>query len=317
MVEAEASYGAAPTMVLAEDGVLVLAAPEVDGEWVNDGDRGVTVRGGGKSGLSGSVDLVTEAFVATGAFSSSVTPPNIHDLMQASGHIATLDATPAAENYIYTPNSLVTDWTSVGAEVYIDGEKNILTGGYSDLVIESDSGEIPQWTFGLMGILAVETDLAVPAIVYSQVATQPMKAVNMTITIGDYLVAVVRSFRFAKNNTFDPRVDEQTADLHKGFVGVLGTPTLELSVERTALQATPFHKTTGLNPRELEKAATAIPITLEWGSALYGKVLITATLAELMDWDASREGNISTWDLTFALQRSTPTAADAYSIKQY
>ena len=141
MVEAEASYGAAPTMVLADDGVLVLEAPEVEHDWVNDGDRGITVRRSGKSGLSGSVDFVTEMLVGSGAFSASVVPPNIHDLMGAAGHIATLDATGGAENYIYTPDTDVLNWTSVGCEVYVDGEKKILTGCFSDLSITADSGE--------------------------------------------------------------------------------------------------------------------------------------------------------------------------------
>ena len=320
LVELEETYGTAPALAEAEDGVLVLEKPLPDVAYSISGERGGGSAPGtagrlkrvGKGGRYAEVDLVTEMIGPGSAYAAS-TVPHIHDLMQAAGHTVTVDETGGSESITYAPASAIADWESVAAEIYADGEKYPLNGVYTDLEIESEGGEVPTWTFSAQGRCGTVVDADVPSITYP--SDLPAKAVGISLSLGDYGSGKVRSFRFAKGQDISARTDENASDGHAGFAPGDRAPVLEVVVEKTDLEASPYHAAEGLDARALMEAATEIALSLDVGSIQYtNKFSVSASQAQLIEVGDDEDGSVPLWTLTFALNPSTPGGNDDYSI---
>lgn len=315
LVDVESVYGDGGTLTAADDGVLVLEQPVVSPEYAHDGARrgergpmALGIKRVGKSGLTGAVSLVTEPAGAGAAYAAAVFP-NIHKLLLLAGLDDTLDVTGSAESYTYIPGA----GDSGGLEIYTREQKYILAGAYTDLVIAAAGPEIPVAEFAVQGLLTKPTDSAVPAITYPSV--DPPKAEAMVVDIGDFLAAVVRSFTFSLNRSISPRMNQNAAGGHAGFVYGFGVPTLELEIEATDLQTTPFHKVAGLDPYVLAENATPLDLTLTVGSTQYNQYTIDANQAQLnAPIDDGEDGAAAIWTLSFDLLPSTPALKDNFSI---
>lgn len=314
LVKPEASYGAGGTPSASTDGVLVLERPSVEIDWAADGKR----RGEGgpmshgikrvpKSGAFAQLAAICEAH-GYGAAYSATNVPNIHDLAIAAGLAAEVDTTEDSETVTYTPGTAV----SAVVEAYERAQKFILKGVYADLNISADAGAVPVWEFPLVGIPTLPTDLAVPTITYPTV--QPPIAEGLTLSIGDFASAVVRSFEFALNRENTPRLDANAAAGHGGYsIGGIN-PTLEVLCEATALQTTPFHGAAGLDPYQLAEAATAIAVSLTVGATQYNKWTLSGTAAQLVDVADDEDGASAIWTLVFELNPTTSGGKDNLSI---
>ena len=319
MAKVEASYGAGATVVVGEDGWLVIEEPLPDISYGYGGERGKAAGSGAnlkraaKNGETCAVDLVGEFIGPGSAYAADNYAQGIHVGMQMSGHSATGDYTASSEKFTYAPVTVLGSWTSAGLEIYVDGEKYILKGAYSDLTIAAEDGGVPIWTFPTQALVTLPTDAAVPVITSYPSLVAPT-AVNIALNLGSFAGAVVRSFEFRKNQGFSPRVNQNTALGHAGFTPGRRNPQLDVLVEKTAVVADPYHTSAGLDARALEKAATAIALDLVVGSEQYQRFKIDADQAQLVEVGDERDGDAALWALTFDLLPSAPHLEDGYTI---
>jgi len=310
MVEAEAAYGDGATMVAGEDGLLALERPDVDYDWLHDGQRrgesgpmSHGIKRVGKSGLFGNVPIVCEAHGAGEAYSASKVP-NIHDILVACGFTGTVDTTPGSEKYTYVPGAGV----SAGIEVYNLEHKYILKGCYGDLSISSDAPDVPAWEFAMQGLLTQPSEAAVPSITYPTVV--PPKAVGISFTLGNYTGGIVRGFDLSLNHEISSRVDQNVAAGHGGFTLGGCRPTLNLTVEADAFTGDPYHGADAINPYQLAELATALALSFQIGSTQYNKWKLEASAAQIVDVEETDDGPSGLWVLTIELNPTTSGGKD-------
>lgn len=323
LAKLESSYLAATTLAAATDGVLVVERPEVERGYVHDGRRAGrpgasgAFRNVGKSGRSGSTSLAMEAAGPGTAYGAS-NLPNVHTLMRAAGYDAAVVTTSGAEKVTYSP-SADGSWASAALELYARGVKNALSGVYADeLTISGDAGGIPRWVFGCMGVMAaLPTDASVPSITWAGAqAADPAKAEALTVLIGNFSPARVRSFEYRWRRNVAARAMDNTAGTHGGFTpGAEREAQLEVVVEAATLATgSPYNTASTLNPGELAERASALAVSLVVGSAQYKRFKIAAATAQLAEDPDEIEGNSAMWRLVFDLKPSAYGANDEVSV---
>ncbi len=314
LIKEEASYGAGGTLSPATDGVLVLEQPTVTYSYIHDGQRrgergpmNLGIRRAKKLGRAGQVTLVHEAAGAGAAYSASQRP-SAHTLLRICGFDAQLTTTSGQEKYTYTPGT----GTSGVLEVYTRGQKYLLKGAYGDLVIAADGPGIPSWEVAVQALADLPTDAAVPAITYPTV--QPPVAEQITLQLGTFAAAVVRSFRLELQRELSPRANINAAG-HAGFTPGARRPRLQVVIEAASLVASPYHSASGIDPYQLTELASAISVSLQVGSTQYNRWRISAPNAQLAEpVEEAEDGATATWTLTWDLLPSTPAAKDGVSI---
>lgn len=279
----EASYDAASTTLAgATDGVLIhpsdRAAAWIERQPMDDGNLGLNI-----AGLGNFRRAAPSAFAHRGewplrfkgpgvAYTASV-KSTIHQFLEAAGFDATLTATPGSEKFRFSPTPDGTAYASLASETYQGGEKFTSSGMLCSLKIVAENGGPPVISFQFVAIeKAVPADAAVPAITYPYSAIDWPLAREIAITIGGYTVDVKRRWEFDMQRKIDNPRGGLNA-VHRGFVPIDRDPMIKCVIEATALQGTPFHNGTGLDPYALWAAATSISsnVTVA-GSAQYNRL---------------------------------------------
>lgn len=233
----EASYLAGGVPALS-DGILAMEVPDVELEYIHDGTRGRNPGGGqlsrvAQTGLGANTEFQVHAYTPGAAYSALVFP-SVDRLLRAAGFNVTTVFTGGIESYSYAPD--VDSPESLSLEVYVRGQKYLITGGYAGLQIASENLAIPMWTFPIRGVGVIPTDVATPTdTTYPHVATQkPQKSVNVALSIFGVTSGILRGFDFDLGRDFTPRADENSAG-HKGFTPNPRAPRLTLTIEAPAL----------------------------------------------------------------------------------
>lgn len=275
----EASYNAGGALSTATDGIQ-LAAPAVPTpEYAFDGGRrGPPAIGGYQRrlkphGKACTIPFQHEAKGAGAAYSASVLP-SLHTLLRIAGFDAAIDTSVGVEKVTYTPTPGATGFGSGVFDAYGHGQKFPLTGGYADLNITADDENAPLWEFVLKTLHGAVADAAVPAITYPTLSLDPPKSTNIGFTIGDFVNGVIRKWGFKLGRQIGMRRNQNGAGGHGGF-SPSGrpnrTPIIEVTVEKTSLQATPFHAAGAIDPYRLYEEATVLDASIQIGSVQYNK----------------------------------------------
>jgi hypothetical protein len=133
---------------------------------------------------------------------------------------------------------------------------------------------------------------------------------GVVVTIGDWVAPIVKGGSFKSGrNLGNARARITEAGGHLGFVPGRMVPELNLMVEQTALVGSPFHTTGGLDPDVLREAATAIDITLQFGTVSGNRWKVTLNDAQLASTKPANDDAVAMWDLTFK-----PTTATAVTV---
>jgi hypothetical protein len=322
LAKVESVYGTDPTPVVGTDGVLVVAEPLIQLAYLYDGQRVGKNPGSlgrmkpaGKAGREGTVTLTTEAFGSTSAYSAS-NVPSIHTLMRGCGMSATVDATGGSESVTYAPVNSA--WESLTLWAYARGQLGKLNGAYGNLTITADGPGVPVWEFEYQGMGVVPTDVTLPAITYDNTDVIPPRAQDISLLIGDYASAVVRSFNFQTQVQRGNRVDLNAAAGHGGFALGYREPQLEVVIEADTLTtSTPWHAAATLNPYQLLEAASELAtVSLTVGATQYNKYTLTLNDVYAIEGPEEQEDepNNALWRIVFAPHPSTFTAADDFEI---
>lgn len=312
LAKVEASYGAGATMTTTADGVLLSEEALAELSFLHDGAHAPAAGAGGfwlpdaPSGKSVKFSAKVEGRGSGTAYAAAMVPPDIHTLLRASGHSATITTTGGSESVVYAPiTPPVTAATSAALTLYTRGQKWDVTGAFADVGFEIDAGGFMVFNFDVQGLVAAPTDVTLPSITYS--AVQPPKAASLVCTIGG-TTHVVRRIVFKKGAVISPRADAAASGAHAGFAFGRRSPTLTVTFETPALA------TQDIYADQLAGTARAIAITV--GSTQYKRLKFAAANAVIMadGIKESADGAVALVEVTYRLAQSTPAADDDYSI---
>lgn len=317
LMNVEPSYLGAVTLAAGADGILVTERPEVTIDHAHQGERRGTNPGTpgafrrvARSGRFGEVDIVQQ-FSGFGAAYSASNTPSIHRMARIGGLTAVGAFSAGTESWTYTPTAEGA-YASGAIEAYLRGQLFRLTGAYSDLAIEGEAGDIPNWTFATRGVAAAPTDVALPAITYNApFSVDPAKwaepgSSNFMATINGWNAARVQSFSFNFTRGIQARRLDNSTGLHGGFSLGARAATLNIVVE-----AGPF---SGFNPYALADASTPFAVTLRCGGVQYRRWRLTASNAQLLHDPEAEDDAVGMWNLQMELKPSAFTANDEFSI---
>lgn len=318
MAAIEAAYGTAETLAGADDGIypyLGDGLPPAPSElqYLYDGNLGRDVKTlfptlGTSPNGRGAQTTFPALFKGPGtAYSTSaVMPPNeVHVMLQASG----FDAAFTTDHWDYTPTAAGLTYKSITYGHYAQGKAHLIAGGLADWSFTFDGLGVPTHSFAIQGLGALPTTLSLPAITYQSASVIPPVAAGCTVTIGDFVTPVTKGGSFAMNRDLGGARARITASGgHLGFVPGGMRPEITLMIEQSALVSTPFHTSGGLAPDALREAATAIDVSVQFGTTSTNKWKITLNEAQCIKAMPTNDDNVAMWELTF---RGTGSSAVA------
>ena len=240
--------------------------------------------------------------------SSAVVPPNeVHRLLQWAG----FDATFSTNKWLYTLTAAGLGYKFGTFGYYAQGKSHLLRDVLADWSYAIDGVGIPIHTFPLRGVVsASRATLSLPSITYPKEAIDPPTAKGGTYTIGNFLVPVVQKAGFTLGRQFGPpRARITETDGHMGWVPTGFQPKMTFSIEQTALQTTPFHNTSGLDPDKLKEAMTGVTVNQQMGGGTTFQWGVAITNAQCTKAVMNNDDAIGMWDLEF-----TPSSSSVITV---
>lgn len=292
LAKAESTYNDGTTLSDAEDGVLCADNPEATIEYAFDGARATPPGTAGAlqnvapNGRSATGTCQVEGRGAGTAYTdSTIVPPGLHTLIQASGFTAELDN----GTWTYTPRAIDEDPVSAALRLYSRGERWDIGGVYCDMSIGTEDASPPVFEFSFSGLPSDPVDASVPTIVYGN--TIPPKTEAIQFTMGGVGNLKVRSFSLELGREIAPRLDLNAQGGHAGFATGRRQPSFSVSVEAEPLAT--------LDPYELQKEATPQAFSLTVGSTVGNTYTISGN-AVVSGVEDTEDGPVSIWDITLS-----------------
>lgn len=259
---------------------------------------------------------------AGAAYSSSV-KPNLHNLMMASGMIATGSFGAGSEKWTYTPWDGSANPSSLVSFFYTGAEKWIARGVLCGMSLSGEKGMPPVFTFKHWGVLTIPPtdDLGgaeALTITYPTLTIDPPKTDGLTVVLGNFTAPDVTKVEFDMGfEAPTPRQNVTTSGAHAGFArGITMQPRLRLTLEKTALTGSPFTSASAFDPYSLYAQAqklTGTTVSVQWGSTQYNRLKLQFNQAQVVAVPKQeRNGSISSVTLEIQPYASTPVANDAF-----
>lgn len=326
----ESTYNTAATLSTASHGVQIIPPwPDVKQSYLFTGERYVQPGAYGRmqqvtpAGRWASGSIKCEAKGQGVAYNTaSRTVPHIHNLLRASGFDATETMTTSAEKWLFTPTAATSSPASLTLGLYGRQQLYTVQGAYCNLKVSCQDGGIPVWQFDYQGTMPTDpSDVTLPNITYHTQTVLPPIASGVGLTLGNYLVGIIRSFDFDLGRAIaGPRRNINAAGgtvaAHAGFAPGERKPTLKVVLEATALAGTPFTSSSGMDPYNLFKNASSVACSLGVGSTQYNRwELLFPNGVQLDDVVDQADGPIATWELTLSPYASSPTSTDDVNVQ--
>lgn len=294
LAKKEATYAATNTTFASPaDSVLVSELPTLGINYVYDGARPAAPSTAGvlpynpPSGRSAEVSLAMEARGSGSAYTLATNPPDVHALLQSCG----LSASFAAGEWAYNPVGPCDTGESVAMRLFSRGEIYTMIGGRSSFTLASDGASPAMYTFNTQGLLSGSViDGNVAAITYNQ--TLPPKTENITLALGTFLTAIVRSFSLEYGREINPRLNLNAVDAHAGFAGARRTPALNVTIEIPTLSTFDIY--------ELRRNATQFAADFQIGTVTGNILEVIMPNCQITNISVSEDGAVSTADLTIS-----------------
>lgn len=301
LVKNEAEYGQGSAFSTAADGAQCVEPPTLEVAYTYEGERPAPPGTAGRQALASPVgehcsgSIACEIRGAGVAYTSSITPPNIHALLRASGFSAAFDSGA----WTYTPTPISEDYATAALRVYTRTERLDVVGALCDYEISSEDGAPLRISFEFQGLPTAPVNEPLPAITYN--STLPPSATNIGFQWGSVTGLVVRSLQLTGNREIAPRLDINAADGHAGFAAGRREPSLNIVVESTDL--------TNFNPYEEKKQKTVVPFSFQVGSEVGNRFTVSGN-AQVMNVQREEDGPVATWNIEIAIVNTTPFAND-------
>lgn len=289
----EASYASSGSVFnTTTDAVLVSELPTIDISYVYDGARPNSPTSAGAlpyvapAGRFAETTITVEARGTGSAYTSiSTVPPDVHALLQAAG----LSASYAAGAITYTPTSSCAQGDSVALRLFARGEQYTIIGGRSTFTLAADGASPAIYTFNVSGIVSGSViDNSVATITYN--TTLPPKTDNISLALGSFTGAVVRSFTLDYGRELSPRLDLNKVDAHAGFAGGRRDVTFTVAIE------TP--QSSSFDIYEQQRNATEFATSFTIGSVTGNKITVSLPQCQIIGIANSEDGPVSISELT-------------------
>ena len=312
----ETTYGDAASVTLATDGVELSEEFLVTREYLQSGERsappGSAIAHQKMGPPDGSFFTGSPQVLARGygsAYSAANKPPDVAVFMELCGHSSTLDD---GVSYAYAPHALTVTPESGSFEAYSRGQLWPLSGIYGSLGLLIEDGGYGVFTCDMQGICGAPSDVALPAITYSQVLHP--KAEGLSLAIGDYTGGVARRVELTQGRELANRLNQSGASLYPGTANGRMAPVITMTVEADSFTTTPFHAAAAFDPWGFYNAAIQVAITFTLGTTAFNRFTFTASQAQMNAVPLEgADGPTGLWDLSFQLNPSTAILQDAYS----
>ncbi len=310
MLAIQTTAGTAETLTNTTDGVYPdlsdgLPPAPFTFDYAYDGNRGrsinslLNIPALGPIGRSGKFEFKTWAKGAGATYSSSsVLPPNeFHRMLQISG----FDATFSTDHWAYTLTAPGTGYSFGTFGYYAQGKSHILRDVVADWAYEIPAAGVPTHTFSLNGVVSANrATLSLPTITYPKESVLPPTSAGAVYVIGDWTAAVVQKGGFKLGRQLgNPRLRSSDSNSHLGWVPTGFKPTMQFSVEQSALVNSPFHTSGGVDPDKLREAATSITVSQKFGTTP-NAWKVEVTNAQLTGVTPNNDGAVAMWDLDFS-----------------
>lgn len=293
LAKVETTYNTDSTPTVSANAIRFFEKPAITYGYAYDGNRDVANGAAGRivqQTPKGRFCDITHKVQVRGRGAAygtaTATVPDIHALLRACGLEAANTTTGGSEKWDFTPTPVTTAPTSVTYWGYGRAELIKATGCYGSFKITADSIGIPVWEFALKGTGSVTpADTTLPTLTYEVPTIVPPTATAIAFTLGNFTGGVVRSFSFDLGRSFDTaRQNLNTATGHSGFVPGERAPVLEVLVEKTSLQGSPYTATAAIDEYQLvDNATSGLACSLVVGGTQYnrwklvfGQVQVTA-----------------------------------------
>lgn len=241
----------------------------------------------------------TVAQLATGV-------PYLHSFLKASA----LSGSFEASAMVYKPLPVGTDPVSMCLEVYDASEVLPISGAYASMTYGSDGNKPLTFDFNIQGLCGLYTDNATPpARIFPTSGTIAPSTKNITLTIGSFTTAVVKSHKVSIASTITPRVDQNAVSGHSGFDIVLGRVTAVVTIEA------PAKATFDADADNDQNTARAFSLTV--GSVAGNRIQTNLPQAVLTNVKRSANGNIRELELTYEATVLAPDDNSHYSLKLF
>jgi hypothetical protein len=230
--------------------------------------------------------------------SAAVLPPNeVHRFLQWAG----FDATFSTNKWLYTLTAAGLGYKFGTYGYYAQGKSHLLRDVLADWSYVIDGVGIPIHTFNLRGVVSANrATLALPSITYPRETVDPPVAKAGTYLLGSYILPIVQKGGFTLGRQFgNPRARVTEVDGHMGWVPTGFDPEMTFSIEQTALESTPFHASTGLDPDKLKEAMTGITVSQQVGTVSNNRWSVSMTNAQCSKAEPANDDAIAMWDLAF------------------
>lgn len=324
LAKLEASYGAGATLSTTTDGHLLslsdrnaaigTLAYAYDGALGSNAANQVGLPRVAPSGRSVQAGLPFRVKPGGAAYSASVMP-SINTWLRAAGFGSTLVTTSGSESYTYAPQTDADGFASLGLELYQRGEKWTVKGGLCNWSYQAGDLGVPLHTFDVQGICSdAIADASVPAPTFPLASVAEVTTPGAVVSIGSFVTPKVRSISYNSNRSLQANPILTVAGGHAGFTHAGFDPEFSVTIDATALVASPYHTSAGLDPYQLRESAAQIAVSVQFGSTKYFKWKHSFTKAQLIDVVPGNAGPVATVELKFKPVATSYTANDWCSV---
>lgn len=322
LAKVEATYGVAVAVAATADGQLLAISDRYPGlaslRYSDNGDMGPSPGNLGGLRRVGSVGRsivlpVTMRFKGGGTTYATTVTPNIDTFLQIGGLTPTL----AGGAYTYVPTVDGITYKSATAEYYKRAEKWTARGMLGNIKLTVDGPKAPLWLFDTVAICDTTiSDSSIAAPTYPNGSVQEPVAQGCTFTMGSFVTPELKSLEFDFGRSIDnPRWDLTQAQGLAGFTPGGYSPTLKVKIASTALVASPFHTSAGLDAYRLQEAANNFGAALIMTGGSYNGFNLSMPQVQVSDVQADNENGEATWTITMVPYNSTPVVqTDIFSI---
>ena len=245
---------------------------------------------------------------STRAYSASAIPPlEVHRAIKIAGYTATYSASPSHQ-WLYTPTATGTVPTHGTLRQYAQGSLYEQYGVQADFGYETQGLGVPVWSFNWRGIASAPSDASYPSITVLAPTLIPPVASSVTLSLGSFTTATVRSVKFARNRNVDTaRIAMNLAGGHAGFIAGSYFPEWEVEIERPARS--------DWDPEAVYAAATGFAFDVQFGSTQYNRWKHASAQVQISaPPQPGADGGLATVTVKLRGYASTPSANDAESI---
>ena len=306
LASSETSYATGSALTGSTHAIQLAQEPPVfNVQYSYDGNRNAAQFSGGQlkrqgpSGRTAQGTVLLEAKGLGASYTLSATPPNVDPFLKAAGFSASF----AGGTWTYRPIAVNTQPQSMQLMVYDRNEMLPISGALCNLKINGNGPGVTMMEFDVQGLAYdVVDNNTPPARTFIAHTVVPPKNENITLTLGSYAAARVRSYTYEHAAEISPRINLNATLAHAGFAMGRRAPSFTCVIEADALS--------NFDAYGLHRDGTDLAVSLTLGTVANNRVTLSFPQAQITACERSADGPVALWNLTITPYVSQPDLND-------